>query len=208
MNASLRFLRAVAALLTTALVLASATPSLGGMIYQLTNSPSTQTGNGDVWDLSGSIEVSRTGLIGKAEIVAYSWTITGRNTAQSYSFSGTGNEASVGGVDPLTALIATDSTLAIPFGSALNLAQPQPGDGNIGWNNAASSTYTMYAYSTFFWYTGSPSSSNIVSGSWVIGDSGQSVPEIDPAMGGSALSLVAGFLAMIEQRRRRAMLVA
>jgi hypothetical protein len=30
------------------------------------------------------------------------------------------------------------------------------------------------------------------------------VPEIDPAMGGSALSLVAGVLAMIEQRRRRA----
>jgi len=34
------------------------------------------------------------------------------------------------------------------------------------------------------------------------------VPEIDPAMGGSALSLVAGVLAMIEQRRRRATLVA
>jgi hypothetical protein len=34
------------------------------------------------------------------------------------------------------------------------------------------------------------------------------VPEIDPATGGSALSLVAGVLAMIEQRRRRAMLVA
>jgi formylglycine-generating enzyme required for sulfatase activity len=34
------------------------------------------------------------------------------------------------------------------------------------------------------------------------------VPEIDPAMGSSALSLVAGVLAMIEQRRRRATLVA
>jgi hypothetical protein len=34
------------------------------------------------------------------------------------------------------------------------------------------------------------------------------VPEIDPATGSSALSLVAGVLAMIEQRRRRAMLVA
>lgn len=30
-----------------------------------------------------------------------------------------------------------------------------------------------------------------------------SVPEIDPATGGSVLSLVAGVLAMIEQRRRR-----
>ena len=37
---------------------------------------------------------------------------------------------------------------------------------------------------------------------------GGAVPEIDPAMGGSALSLVAGVLAMIEQRRRWAMLVA
>lgn len=34
------------------------------------------------------------------------------------------------------------------------------------------------------------------------------VPEIDPAMGSSALSLVAGVLAIIERRRRRAMLVA
>jgi hypothetical protein len=34
------------------------------------------------------------------------------------------------------------------------------------------------------------------------------VPEIDPATGSSALSLVAGVLAMIEQRRRRAKLVA
>ncbi len=40
----------------------------------------------------------------------------------------------------------------------------------------------------------------------VSGPSG--VPEIDPATGGSALSLVAGVLAMIEQRRRRATLVA
>ncbi len=34
-----------------------------------------------------------------------------------------------------------------------------------------------------------------------------SVPEIDPSTGGSALSLVAGVLAMIEQRRRRVTLV-
>jgi hypothetical protein len=38
--------------------------------------------------------------------------------------------------------------------------------------------------------------------------SASGVPEIDPAMGSSALSLVAGVLAMIEQRRRRAALVA
>jgi hypothetical protein len=35
-----------------------------------------------------------------------------------------------------------------------------------------------------------------------------SVPEIDPATGGSVLSLVAGVLAMIEQRRRRGLAIA
>jgi len=34
------------------------------------------------------------------------------------------------------------------------------------------------------------------------------VPEIDPAMGSSALSLVAGVLAMVEQRRRKRAVVA
>ncbi|MCY3016440.1 MAG: hypothetical protein NT171_17335 [Planctomycetota bacterium] len=44
---------------------------------------------------------------------------------------------------------------------------------------------------------------------WVIGTASPSaVPEIDPATGSGALSLVAGVLAMIEQRRRRAKLVA
>jgi len=47
----------------------------------------------------------------------------------------------------------------------------------------------------------------VAGGSIVVGEVG-SVPEIDAATGGSALSLVAGVLAMIEQRRRRATLVA
>ena len=38
--------------------------------------------------------------------------------------------------------------------------------------------------------------------------SNSAVPEIDPATGSSALSLVAGVLAMIEQRRRRSKVVA
>ena len=38
--------------------------------------------------------------------------------------------------------------------------------------------------------------------------SGSAVPEIDPAMGANALSLIAGVLAMIEQRRRRSKVVA
>jgi hypothetical protein len=48
-------------------------------------------------------------------------------------------------------------------------------------------SYAMYAVSPELTVQGAPSS----------------VPEIDPATGGSALSLVGGALAMIEQRRRR-----
>jgi len=43
-----------------------------------------------------------------------------------------------------------------------------------------------------------------LSGRLAFTSSGGAVPEIDPAMGTSALSLVAGVLAMLEQRRRRA----
>ena len=215
MNASHRFHRVIAALLTTVLVLASAVPSLGGTTYQFTNSPSQQNGNGAVWDLSGTIEVSRTGLIGTAEILAYSWTIAAQGASQSYSFSGTGADTGIGGSNPLTALTATESTLTLQNGNLLSLpaptSTPLPGlsDGNLYWQNNVNSgsAYEMYYSQTFFWFAGSPASPYIDSGNWVIGNSGHTVPEIDPATGGSALSLVAGVLAMIEQRRRRAKLV-
>ena len=73
------------------------------------------------------------------------------------------------------------------------------------------SAYQGISGNTALWDTGSasPKFSPIVDGAWVLGTTGSAaVPEIDPAMGGSALSLVAGVLAMIEQRRRRAMIVA
>jgi hypothetical protein len=49
------------------------------------------------------------------------------------------------------------------------------------------------------------SGSSVTFDNLTVGDSSgaPSVPEIDPATGGSALSLIAGVLAMIEQRRRR-----
>jgi hypothetical protein len=83
-------------------------------------------------------------------------------------------------------------------------------DGYLNWGVVSTTTHTGDGF---------------VSGSWASGDSGSSwfsdsttfkmsilaansVPEIDPATGSSALSVVAGVLAMIEQRRRRATLVA
>ena len=49
---------------------------------------------------------------------------------------------------------------------------------------------------------------NTVAGASITVGGSAAVPEIDPATGGSALSIVAGALALIEQRRRRAALVA
>jgi hypothetical protein len=47
------------------------------------------------------------------------------------------------------------------------------------------------------------------SNGWKIGSvMAAPVPEIDPATGASALSLVAGVLAMVEQRRRRGLKAA
>ena len=57
-------------------------------------------------------------------------------------------------------------------------------------------------------WTESAGSSTNAMGLKIYGTVVAPVPEIDPATGSSALSLVAGVLAMIEQRRRRAMLVA
>jgi hypothetical protein len=93
-------------------------------------------------------------------------------------------------------------------GNVFNTSQ----GGYLNWNNTSTTTHTGDGF---------------VSGRWISVNSGASwtsfsnrtqkmsvfaapsaVPEIDPAAGGSALSLVAGVLAMIEQRRRRAALVA
>ena len=83
----------------------------------------------------------------------------------------------------------------------------------------ASYTDLIYAYTKSSTTSGSPTIGTqnlIVDGTGynqsirgtVVTTGSAAVPEIDPAMGGSALSLVAGVLAMIEQRRRRATLVA
>jgi hypothetical protein len=87
----------------------------------------------------------------------------------------------------------------------------RPQNGSVPWFSTTNTTHTGDGF---------------VSGRWISNNSGVSwssssrthkmsvfaapaaVPEIDPATGGSALSLVAGVLAMIEQRRRRATLVA
>jgi formylglycine-generating enzyme required for sulfatase activity len=69
------------------------------------------------------------------------------------------------------------------------------------------SLYGPYELSSSYSFSPAPSSQFDLIG-FRLASQVSGVPEIDPATGGSALSLVACVLAMIEQRRRRAPLVA
>ena len=169
------------------------------VIYQLTNNSSVQNG----FTLSGSITTNGTlGVISASDITKWSFSFTNGITTQSNSSA-------------TDALFLSDSLLA----SSTNLFLPQSKYLQLGalptvyWNNDGSILRAYEAAipigiggSMSVWrYDGTSMLS--VGTSWVIA-SISPVPEIDPATGGSALSLVAGVLAMIEQRRRRAIAVA
>jgi hypothetical protein len=84
--------------------------------------------------------------------------------------------------------------------------------GSLSWNEVNTTTHTGDGFVSGSW--SSPNSGS----SWIsfssstlkmsVFASSSAVPEIDPATGGSALSLITGVLAMIEQRHRRATRVA
>ena len=190
---------ALAALAAFALA-GAATPSLAGITYNVTNATSVQNG----YSLSGFIEVSGTGN----DVTPSSFNLTATkadNPTLTFSsalgdFSGTDN------------LIATDSAFYVPAAGTLQIFKANFSQ-SLNWqNNYFGNTFYSAALNvapaTVFWDSGSYPTTEV--NGWRIGDvqAPSPVPEIDPAMGGSALSLVAGVLAMIEQRRRRAMLVA
>jgi hypothetical protein len=107
-------------------------------------------------------------------------------------------------------LIASTDTLNLSFNPALSFLFFSNGDDinrtELFWG-PGKSQYSLYSNGTHLFQSQSFSPSN--NDGWTIGTvSPSGVPEIDPATGGSAISLVAGLLAMIEQRRRRATLVA
>jgi len=88
--------------------------------------------------------------------------------------------------------------------------------GSLAWNSVGGNfTHSGTGFVFGIWYSlGDPDNWSKLSDTYssmmtvYAASSSSNVPEIDPATGGSALSLVAGVLAMIEQRRRRATLVA
>ncbi len=196
---------AIAALAAFALA-GTATPSFADIIYDVTNYAAGQNG----WSLAGTITVSGVGTFTDASAIT-AWNITASKESTSYVFA---NNAG----DPAKflsgTLAATSSQLLLHTNADFNLiSKNTPLYSYLQWSNARdygfgyNTQYKAAIEENPLWTT---SAFSPVDGSaWVLGTTGSAaVPEIDPAMGGSALSLVAGVLAMIEQRRRRAMLVA
>ena len=187
---------ALAALAASTLVV-SATAQAGLIRYDITNATSAQEG----YSLSGYVEVSATGT--DASLSSFNLTATKLANPTLYFVSSGGD--GFGAVN----LHATDSALYVPVGGTLQIYTSDMSQ-NLNWLNGyyGATNYTAHTgLGVSFWYSASfPVTDD---NGWKIGSAQTAaVPEIDPAMGSSALSLVAGVLAMIEQRRRRATLVA
>ena len=197
---------ALAALAALALA-GTATPSLAGITYNVTNYAAGQEG----WSLAGTITTSRTGAITSASDIE-AWDLIASFESVSRQYKKSTSTANL----PLYfsgTLNATPTTLSLATGSIFLVFQEPTNTSRIKWENQFVSMGTNTGYTAMWEGVGimwdSPTFSPIVDGAFTLGTATPSaVPEIDPAMGGSALSLVAGVLAMIEQRRRRAMLVA
>jgi hypothetical protein len=173
-------------------------------VYNVTNDLADQND----WSLAGTITLSGTGTFANASaITAWDFTASKNTTSSRFANTVSGALAILDG----GTYTATSSVLSLSNNSRVRFYQP--GNSGLIWTNnynggmgATSGYYSGFAGNTL-WQTNQ--FSPIVGGAWTLGTAASSgVPEIDPAAGSSALSLVVGMLAMIEQRRRRAALVA
>ena len=201
------FLRswAIAAFAASTLVVSATAEA--GIFYAVTNALSAQSG----YSLSGYIEVAATGNLRTLS----SWNVTaslGNNPTFTLNSAASGADFFLAGNG--AALYATDSALYVPTTAYMRIEDSNAGvvwakDYVFGSGNPFSlySAYLDVSPWTEFWNSETFPVSD--SNGWKIGTvMAEPVPEIDPATGASALSLVAGVLAMVEQRRRRATLVA
>jgi len=178
-------------------------PALAGIVYNVTNDTADQNG----WSLAGTITLSGTGTFTNASAIT-AWDLTASKNSTSNRFANTLSGAGAS----LDAGMFTATSSVLSLVDMSNLRIYQAGNSGFTWrNNFDDGMGTVSAYRLVFsgnplWET--PFFSPIVGGAWTLGTASSAVPEIDPAAGSSALSLVAGMLAMIEQRRRRAALVA
>ena len=196
----------IAALAAFALV-GACTPSFAGIVYTMTNASGIQDG----WALSGTITVSGTGTgLGPNAITSWAYTVTKEGEA---SHAYTSNDSS--SFVAAQGLLATSTQLIVPYYGGFgqkNFLDLVTGYGTdrviwqIGEVNIDQPSYSANSSLSTFWSV-SNSNPNFfpsrTAAGWVVGTASAPVPEIDPATGSSALSLVAGVLAMVEQRRRR-----
>jgi len=181
-------------------------PALAGIAYNVTNDTANQNG----WSLAGTITLSGTGSFTNASaITAWDFTASKNSTSNRYTSTASGAGKSFSGT-----LGATSTVLSLSDNSNLTFFQDSS-NRYVNWYNNSDPAGMGYFLTqnqavwgnNILWDT--TAFSPIIGGAWTLGTAASSgVPEIDPAMGSSALSLVAGVLAMIEQRRRRAALVA
>jgi hypothetical protein len=207
------FWKSTSGLALAAMVCLLAAPASAGITYNVTN----DTGHQNGWSLNGTITLSGAGTYSD-ESAFTAWDITASKTGSpSHRFS---NVLNVAWVSAAGTLVATASDLSLEGGSRLNFFSQTPNLGDlsytseVSWINAGVASYYKgrWGASDQWVSEGANAFSPSVDGIWTLASGGRpavdTVPEIDPATGGSALSLVAGVLAMIEQRRRRAMVVA
>jgi len=189
-----RFATAVA---VTAVTFAFAPGATAAHItYDLVNLPGDQNG----WTLSG--HVTTTGAIGSlAASDVTSWDFTLTKGATSYAAAGSTPSN-------ISNILATPDALIVQNLPVTGLTLTR-GVTSVSWTRLTPGFeyYSATQVSTL-WQVFSPSYSVDAAGGWIIATAPPAgVPELDPATGSSALALVAGVLAMVEQRRRRATLV-
>jgi len=204
--------KSTSCLALAAMVCLLAAPASAGIVYNVTNDLGHQNG----WSLNGTITLSGAGTYSDQSAFT-AWDITASKLGSpSHRYSNVLSNASVLSAGTLQ---ATASDLKLGGGSFLIFYAtlpnvPDASMSQLRWvNNGGQSVYTGRWEGSDLWLSSADSAnaySPSVGGLWTVASGGtpSAVPEIDPATGGSALSLVAGVLAMIEQRRRRATLVA
>jgi hypothetical protein len=179
----------------------TAAPSFAEIVYNVTNYAAGQNG----WSVAGTITTSGIGTITESGITAWNIILSKRD-AGSYQFSNT--LAGYEGIGFKGLLTASTDTL--------DLSSDPLTETFLAFSNTDQSTFIVWvptqpSYVAFVnraqVFESSIFHPRNITG-WTIGATASAVPEIDPATGSSALSLVAGVLAMIEQRRRRATAVA
>lgn len=165
--------------------------------YDLVNVPADQNG----WTVSGHLTTTgTTGTLAASYVTSWDFTLTKGAT----SYAATGSAPS-----NISNILATSDAIIVQNLPVTGLTLTK-GVTSLSWTRLTPSfEYYSATQSSNLWQAFSPSYSVDSAGGWIIATAPPSgVPEIDPATGSSALSLVAGVLAMIEQRRRRAMPVA